>query len=89
LVAVGGQRGPDGLVERLRTAKLSPGLVRFPDRHQQPSWWLARFHTPVALPLDAQPELPAGTQVACYLAKPAGQAAGIGERCLHVIDSVW
>src|SRR6266853_2212093 len=77
LVAVSGQRGLDSLVERRRTATPPPGLVRFPDRHQQPPWGLARLHTPGALPLDVQAELSVGTEVAFYLAEPAGQAAGI------------
>jgi len=51
LVAVSGQHGLNGLVERLRVATLPPGLVRLPGRHQQPPWGLARFHAPGAVPV--------------------------------------
>src|SRR5713101_3373315 len=40
LVAVSGQCGLNGLVERLRAATLPPGLVRLPGRHPQPPWGL-------------------------------------------------
>ncbi len=78
LVAVGGQRGLDGLVVR---------LVHAPGRHQQPPWGLARFHAPGAFPeLKASVELSAGAEVAFYLAVPAGQAAGIGDCRPQVVD---
>src|SRR5467141_806447 len=50
VIAVGGQRGLDGLVERLRAATLPPGLVRFPGRYPQPPSGFARFHSPSAVP---------------------------------------
>src|SRR6266849_8528780 len=50
LIAVRGQRGLEGLVERLRAATLPPRLVRLPDRDQQPPWGLARFYAPGPVP---------------------------------------
>ena len=56
---------------------------------QQPPRGLARFHPPGAFPSagkEACAELTAEAQVALYLADPAGEAAGIGERRPQVVD---
>src|SRR5579863_540179 len=54
-----------------------------------PPWALAGFHPPGAFPalgFEVQVELPAGAQVARYLAIPARQTAWIGERGPQVAD---
>src|SRR6266851_3241688 len=87
LVAVGGQCGLDGLVERLRAATLPPRLVRLPGRYQQSPRGLTRFHAPDAVQVsEVLAELSAEAEVAFYPAVPAGQADGIGERRPQVVD---
>src|SRR4029077_18318982 len=90
LVAVGGQRGLDGLVEGRRAVTLPPGFVRLSGGHHQTAWWLARFDAPGAFQasgLDVQAELAARAEVAFYLAVPAGEARGIGECRPQVVDA--
>src|ERR1017187_1819877 len=65
-------------------------LARFHgQQQQQPPRGLARFHAPGAFPSagkKACAELTAQTEVALYLAHPAGETAGIGECRPQVVD---
>src|SRR4029077_8884825 len=80
LAASGGKRA---------LADTPAGLARFLACHHQPPRRLAHFHPPGAFPSagkNAYAELTARSQVALYLAVPAGQTRGIGERRPHVVD---
>jgi hypothetical protein len=58
-------------------------------RKQQPPRGLARFNPPSAFPSAGKPacaKLTVESQVALYLADPAGQTLGIGECRPHVVD---
>jgi hypothetical protein len=79
VVAVSGERDLRGVLVH---------LADVPGHHQQVPWGLAHVDPPGAFPSvkKACPELTAQPQVALELAKPARQAAGIGERRPQVID---
>src|SRR6266487_4994412 len=73
VVAVGGKRGLEGLLERRHAVALAPGLVGLPGRHHQPARGLARYDAPGAFDVigfDVGAELSAGAQVAFYLSVP-------------------
>ena len=80
VVAVGGQRGLDGVLICLADVF---------SHHQQVPRGLARLHPPGAFPSvkKACPELTAQAQVALELAEPAGQTAGVDERRPQIGDN--
>jgi len=90
MVAVGGQRGIEGLVVWRHPVPAPVGFLSFPGHHLQPLRRLARFHAPGGVRVGVfhvQTELPAGAEVALYLAVPGGQAVGIGQCLPQVIDT--
>src|SRR5689334_18022024 len=89
VIAVGGQRHLDALVERRHALTLPIRLVGFAGCHQQPPRWLAHFHATGALDVigfEVHAERSARAEVALDLAVPASQPRRIGDRRPQVVD---